>query len=95
MSDNASKPIYGVQHQALTRARVRGWSPGGLLGLLRIVGRRLWSHLWLMLAIAAGFVVAITLVVSIPVYSEAVGYRILRTERSTGKPSWRLTSLFM
>lgn len=36
----------------------------------------------LMLAIAAGFVVAIGLVVSIPVYAEAVGYRILRDELS-------------
>jgi putative ABC transport system permease protein len=80
MSDNASKPIYGVQHQALQSARVRRWSPGSLLGLLRIVGRRLWSHLWLMLAIAAGFVVAIALVVAIPVYAEAVGYRVLRDE---------------
>jgi putative ABC transport system permease protein len=80
MSDNASKPIFGVQHQALTSAKVRRWSPGSLLGLLRIVGRRLWSHLWLMLAIAAGFVVAIALVVAIPVYAEAVGYRVLRDE---------------
>jgi putative ABC transport system permease protein len=80
MSDNASKPIFGVQHQALSSARVRRWSPGSLLGLLRIVGRRLWSHLWLMLAIAAGFVVAIALVVAIPVYAEAVGYRVLRDE---------------
>ncbi|HJZ47746.1 MAG TPA: FtsX-like permease family protein [Roseiflexaceae bacterium] len=80
MSDNASKPIFGVQHQALAQARVRRWSPGSLPGLLRIVGRRLWSHLWLMLAIAAGFVVAIALVVAIPVYAEAVGYRVLRDE---------------
>jgi putative ABC transport system permease protein len=80
MSDNASEPIFGVQHQALQSARVRRWSPGSLLGLLRIVGRRLWSHLWLMLAIAAGFVVAIALVVAIPVYAEAVGYRVLRDE---------------
>jgi len=80
MSGDASKPIFGVQHQALQSARVRRWSPGSLLGLLRIVGRRLWSHLWLMLAIAAGFVVAIALVVAIPVYAEAVGYRVLRDE---------------
>ena len=80
MSDKASKPIFGVQHQALQSARVRRWSPGSLLGLLRIVSRRLWSHLWLMLAIAAGFVVAIALVVAIPVYAEAVGYRVLRDE---------------
>ena len=33
-----------------------------------------------MLAIAAGFVVAIALVVGIPVYAEAVGYRVLRDE---------------
>jgi putative ABC transport system permease protein len=61
---------------------LRAWSPGSLLGLLRVVGQRLWNHLMLMLAIAAGFVVAITLVVCIPVYSEAVGYRILRAELS-------------
>src|SRR5262245_12029605 len=60
----------------------RRWSPGSLLGLFQIVGRRLWSHLALMLAIAAGFVVAIALVVSIPVYAEAVGYRVLRDELS-------------
>jgi putative ABC transport system permease protein len=53
-----------------------------LTGLLWVVGRRLWSHLALMLAIAAGFVVAISLVVSIPVYAEAVGYRVLRDELS-------------
>jgi putative ABC transport system permease protein len=58
------------------------WSPGSLLGLVRVVGRRLWSHIALMLAIAAGFVVAIALVVSIPVYAEAVGYRVLRDELS-------------
>jgi putative ABC transport system permease protein len=58
------------------------WSPGIILGLLRVVGQRLWSHLALMLAIAAGFTVAIGLVVSIPVYAEAVGYRILREELS-------------
>ncbi len=58
------------------------WSPGSVLGLFQIVGRRLWSHLALMLAIAAGFVVAIAIVVSIPVYAEAVGYRVLRDELS-------------
>ena len=52
------------------------WSPGSLVGVLRVVSRRLWSHLGLMLAIAVGFIVAIGLTVSIPVYAEAVGYRI-------------------
>src|SRR5262245_25419672 len=66
----------------LTPWSLRAWSPGSLLGLLRVVGQRLWNHLMLMLAIAAGFVVAITLVVCIPVSSEAVGYRILRAELS-------------
>ncbi|HET9224523.1 MAG TPA: FtsX-like permease family protein, partial [Roseiflexaceae bacterium] len=70
------------QEPTFTLWSLRAWSPGSLLGLLRVVGQRLWNHLMLMLAIAAGFVVAITLVVSIPVYSEAVGYRILRTELS-------------
>src|SRR5215211_4743757 len=59
-----------------------GWSLGSLPGLFVVVGRRLWNHLALMLAIAAGFVVAVALVVSIPVYAEAVGYRVLRDELS-------------
>jgi putative ABC transport system permease protein len=58
------------------------WSPGALIGLLRVVARRLWSHMALMLTIAAGFVVAIALTVCIPVYAEATGYRILREELS-------------
>jgi putative ABC transport system permease protein len=64
------------------RRRFGLWSPGILLGLVRVVGQRLLSHLALMLAIAAGFTVAVALVVSIPVYAEAVGYRILRDELS-------------
>ena len=67
------------------QAMGRRWSPGSLLGLVRVVGRRLWSHIALMLAIAAGFVVAIALVVSIPVYAEAVGYRVLRDERQKSR----------
>ena len=35
------------------------WSPASLLGLLQIVGQRLWNHLALMLAIAAGFVIVL------------------------------------
>ncbi|WP_448544118.1 ABC transporter permease [Roseiflexus sp.] len=61
------------------------WSPGSLIGVLRVVSRRLWSHLGLMTAIAVGFVVAIGLTVSIPVYAEAVGYRILRDELAQGE----------
>jgi len=52
----------------------------GLPGLLHVVALRLWSHLRLMLALLAGFIVAVALVVSIPVYAEAVGYRVLRDE---------------
>lgn len=52
-------------------------------GMVMVVGRRLWSNLSLVLAIAAGFTVAVAIVVSIPVYAEAVGYRILREELSS------------
>src|SRR4030095_11164203 len=52
----------------------------GLPGLLHIVALRLWSHLRLMLAMLAGFTVAVALVMSIPIYAEAVGYRVLRDE---------------
>jgi putative ABC transport system permease protein len=81
----ASPPTTTTQptrRAAFGRRSLGVWSPGIIIGLLRVVGRRLWSHLALMLAIAAGFVVAIALVVSIPVYAEAVGYRILRDELS-------------
>ena len=51
-----------------------------LLGLIKVVGQRQRSYLGLVLALAAGFIVAVALVVSIPLYADAVGYRILRTE---------------
>ncbi len=52
----------------------------GLPGTIHLVALRLWSHLRLMLAMLAGFIVAVALVVSIPVYAEAVSYRVLRDE---------------
>jgi len=51
-----------------------------LLGIAKVVGQRQRSYLGLVLARLAGFVVAIAIVVSIPLYSDAVGYRVLRTE---------------
>ena len=89
MAATETQPTATPQAASFGRRRLGLWSPGIVLGLLRVVGRRLWSHLALMLAIAAGFIVTIALVVSIPVYSEAVGYRILREELSkteTGIP---------
>jgi len=60
----------------LPRSSLTAW----MTGMVVVVGRRLWSNLALILAIAAGFMVAVAIVVSIPVYAEAVGYRILREE---------------
>jgi putative ABC transport system permease protein len=71
------------------RARGARWSLGSLPGLLVVVGQRLWNHLALMLAIAAGFMVAVAIVVCIPVYAEAVGYRVLRDELSKGESGTR------
>jgi putative ABC transport system permease protein len=51
-----------------------------LLGMVRVVGHRQRSYLGLVLARLAGFVAAIALVVAIPLYADAVGYRVLRTE---------------
>ena len=45
-----------------------------LIGVLR---RRIFSHLKLILTVWAGFTLAVALVVGIPVYAEASGYRIL------------------
>lgn len=55
------------------------------LGVLRVVWRRLVSHIGLLIAIMAGFVVAVALVTSIPIYAEAVGFRILRDQLSKGQ----------
>ncbi|MDQ5850775.1 MAG: ABC transporter permease, partial [Chloroflexota bacterium] len=51
-----------------------------LWGLIKVAWQRQRSHLGLVLALVVGFVVAVALVVSIPLYADAVGYRILRTE---------------
>lgn len=47
------------------------------LALLGVVRQRLRSHLGLVLAVWAGLTLAVALVVSIPVYAEAAGYRML------------------
>src|SRR3954454_12649512 len=51
-----------------------------LVGLVRIAVQRQRSYLGLVIALTAGFVVAVALVVSIPLYADAVGYRTLRAE---------------
>lgn len=48
-----------------------------LLSYPSVVWRRLWSHLSLGLAVWAGLALAVGMVVAIPVYAEASGYRIL------------------
>src|SRR6476620_8975703 len=45
--------------------------------LIGVIGRRIFSHLKLILTVWAGFTLAVALVISIPVYAEASGYRIL------------------
>lgn len=73
-----------IDSAATRPRRALGSSPWAwLTGMVVVVGRRLWSNLSLILAIAAGFTVAVAIVVSIPVYAEAVGYRILRDELSS------------
>lgn len=47
------------------------------LSMGRIIGRRLRSHIGLLLAVWAGLTLAVAIVVSIPVYAESAGYRIL------------------
>ena len=47
------------------------------IALLGVIRRRIFSHLKLILTVWAGFTLAVALVVSIPVYAEASGYRIL------------------
>src|SRR6476659_5489621 len=47
------------------------------IALIGVVRRRIGSHLKLILTVWAGFTLAVALVVSIPIYAEASGYRIL------------------
>lgn len=60
-----------------------------------LVGRRLRSHLGLLLAVWAGLTLAVAIVVSIPVYAESAGYRILlealrAADRDDGVPPFSL-----
>lgn len=48
------------------------------IAFIGVVWRRVVSHFGLLLAVWAGFTLAVALVVSIPVYAEAAGYRILQ-----------------
>jgi putative ABC transport system permease protein len=81
-ADRASRRAYLRGGDAA--ARPAAWPirarRGIVPGVLVVAGRRLWNHLALMLAIGAGYVLALALVISIPVYAEAVGYRVLRDE---------------
>ncbi|HET9222126.1 MAG TPA: ABC transporter permease [Roseiflexaceae bacterium] len=47
------------------------------LALFGVLWRRSFSHLRLLLSVWAGFTLAVALAVSIPVYAEATGYRML------------------
>src|SRR5262245_56316634 len=47
------------------------------LAFLGVMGRRMLSYLKLVLAVWAGFTLAVAMVVGIPVYAESSGYRIL------------------
>ncbi len=51
-----------------------------ILGLVKVAMQRQRSYFGLVLALLAGFIVAVALVVSIPLYADAVAYRILRSE---------------
>src|SRR5215510_3424822 len=86
---SSATPRFGVAAPHRLASAPARWSLGSLPGLFVVVGRRLWNHLALMLAIAAGFVVAVALVVSIPVYAEAVGYRVMRDELSRAEAGTR------
>ena len=70
-----------LQQQSTWTSGLR-WILNAPFDLIGVVARRLWSHFAMMLALAVGFTVAIALVVAIPVYAEAVGYRVLKAELS-------------
>jgi len=51
--------------------------------ILIVAGKRLLAHWTLALAITAGLIVTVALAVSLPVYADAVNFRILATELGT------------
>jgi putative ABC transport system permease protein len=62
-----------------------------LLSFITTIVRRAQAQLFLVLVIWLGFTVAIALTVSIPVYAEAAGYRMLITAISENQtPGTRL-----
>lgn len=60
-----------------------------LLSIFRIAAKRLWSHKGLSFCLLLGWTVAVGLSLSVPLYAEAVNYRLLRDELETtreGRP---------
>jgi putative ABC transport system permease protein len=51
---------------------------------LQIAVRRIFAQRWLALATALGLVASVAIIMSIPLYSDAVYYRILQEELSQG-----------
>lgn len=77
-----------TQHATSTRRPGAGWASrliiffSNLIGWFGVIWRRVRSHATLLLAVWAGCTLAVALVVSIPIYAEAAGYRILLAELS-------------
>jgi len=53
---------------------------GNLLSTFVLAAKRLWSNRWLMLAVMAGLVAAVSLVMSVPLYADAISHRLLQEE---------------
>jgi len=56
-----------------------------LLSIVVIASRRLWNQKALTASIALGLIIAVGLVTSIPLYADAVNYRLLRQELAQGQ----------
>ncbi|MFZ5917672.1 MAG: FtsX-like permease family protein [Chloroflexota bacterium] len=56
-----------------------------LFSILLIAARRLWANRWLTLSLLLGWTAAVGLSLSVPLYADAVNYRLLREELETSR----------
>jgi putative ABC transport system permease protein len=60
-----------------------GWL-GNVFSTFVLAAKRLWNNRWLMVAVMVGLVAAVGLVMSVPLYADAISHRLLQEELARG-----------
>ena len=60
-----------------------GWL-GNVFSSFVLATKRLWNNRWLMVAVLVGLVAAVGLVMSVPLYADAISHRLLQEELARG-----------